>query len=84
MPAKRRSPKTRGLSRLDEAQLVLLTGCVSWDADEWERMRELWKIHGERLIREGIEKGAGPPSFLWEVDKVRAEKLMAEYSKRFE
>ena len=83
MPLKRRSPKTRGLSRLDEAQLVLLTGCVSWDADEWKRMRELWKIHGERLIREGIEKGAGPPSFLWEVDKARADKLMEDYSARF-
>ena len=84
MPLKRRSPKTRGLSRLDEAQLVLLTGCVSWDEAEWKRMHALWKIHGERLIAENIEKGCGPPSFLSEVDHPRHERLMAEYSKRFE
>lgn len=76
MPAKKRKTKARGLSVLDHMKLVLCTGCNHWPEDEWARMRALWEIHGERLMREAVAKGEGPPMLMPAKDRPKWDALV--------
>lgn len=73
---------SRTLDWRDDSFLVLGTGMAYWTPEEWERLRAVWAVHGEAIIERCRADGGGPPMFLWETDKPRAERLMEEYRAR--
>lgn len=54
MPTNRtRKPRTtRALNQMERAALTVGTGANNWTDEEREQLRELWRGHGEGILRQ--------------------------------